>query len=157
MSIEQQTYDDVKTVRDYLMDALKNTSPSEYHIYDYPRNVEDIDNEVTSRFGIIAANNQPVMEFYVLVIEGLIDNQKPFIIKKYSSIEKYIQAIVRHEQRHVQQYKFMVEHNLPIENIFNEAEIHGVNSILEKDATNYENGIATYDDLYKIFGLTKTE
>ena len=156
MSIEQQIYDDAKTVRDYLMDALSTTSTSEYHIYDYPRSAEDIDNGVTSRFGIIASNNQPVMEFYVLVIEGLIEDQKSFIIKKYSSIEKYIQAIVRHEQRHLQQYKFMVEHNLPIENIFNEAEIHGENSILEEDATNYENGVATYDDLYKIFGLKKS-
>ena len=155
MSVEQKTYDDVKTVEQLLREELSTIDPSTYRIYEYPRSVEDIDNEVTSRFGIRADNNQPILEFYTLVIEGLIDNQKSFIIKKYSSIEKYIQAIVRHEQRHLQQYQFMIKHHLPIENIFNEAEIHKESSILEKDAIAYENGVATYDDLYKIFGLKK--
>lgn len=153
MSIEQQTYDDVKTVEQILRQELSTTDPSYYQIYEYPRSVEDIDHGVTSRFGIRADNNKPIMEFYTLVIEGLLSEQGSFIIKKYSSREKYIQAIVRHEKRHLQQYQFMVNHNLPIDNIFNEAEIHGENSILEKDAIAYENGVATDSDLYKIFGL----
>ena len=103
-------------------------------IYEYPRELEDIDDLTTSRFGITSEGDM-VVEFYTSVIEEVFNDQKSFIYQKYSSLEKYIQAIVRHEFRHYCQYKYAKDHDMNMDLLKNQSDI------LEKDAYDYENGI----------------
>lgn len=102
-------------------------------IYEDPREVEDIDNLTTSRFGI--TEKGPRVEFYTSIIDEVYEEQKNFIDKKYSSLEKYIQTIVRHEYRHYEQYKYIISHNIPLSYI----DTHM--NTMEKDAYDYEKGI----------------
>lgn len=102
-------------------------------IYEDPRELDDIDDLTTSRFGITSGGDM-VAEFYTSIIEEVFNEQKSFIYKKYSSLEKYIQAIVRHEYRHYCQYKYAKDHGMNMDLFKNQSDI------LEKDAYDYENG-----------------
>lgn len=147
------TYDDCITIEELLQREINKLPFGDVRptIYEYPRDVEDIDHGVTSRFGL-TKENSPVVEFYTSVIEQLWEDQESFIIKKYSSKDKWIQTIVRHEYRHLEQYRFIKDHNLNMELIFNETTLCGnKNGLLERDAYEYENGIV--NDLNVIFGI----
>ena len=117
----------------------------ETYIFEYPREANDIDNLTTSRFGL-TLDDKPIVEFYTSVIDQIYEDQKSFIEKRYSSKEKYIQCIVRHENRHYQQYQYAKDNGIDI-NVLDKDED------LEKDAYDYENGIV--NDLVSVFHLNK--
>ena len=112
-------------------------------IYEDPRELSDIDDLVTSRFGVSEEGIR--VEFYTAIIEDVFRDQESFILNKYSSMEKWIQAIVRHEFRHYSQFKFAKDNGVDMKLFQNQFDI------LEKDAYEYENG--KINDLSKIIKI----
>lgn len=133
-----------KTTEDIIKEELKKLSfgGCSTYIYEYPREAEDIDNLTTSRFGI-TKEGQPIVEFYTSIIDQIYNDQRSFILKKYSSKQKYIQSIIKHEYRHYEQYKYAIDHKISIDYIDEHMDI------MEKDAYKYEKG--TQSNLDKVF------
>ena len=129
--------------RDLLEEELKKVGfgGCEICIFEYPREAEDIDKLITSRFGITKDGDKPLVEFYTSIIDQIYEDQKSFVDAKYSGKHKYIQAIVRHELRHYQQYQYIVKNGLDLDLLQYE-------DALEKDANDFEKGIV--NDLSKI-------
>lgn len=140
-------YDECKSIQ-YILNREIDLLPFgtvRPRIYEYPREAEDIDNCVTSRFGV-TEDGTPVVEFYTSIIEQVLQDQESFIRKKYSGKMKYIQTIVRHEYRHLEQYLFCKEHNIDLKE-FSENPTSVL--LLEKDAYDFEQG--RINDLHELF------
>lgn len=133
-----------KTTEDMIKEELKKLSfgVCTPYIFEYPREVEDIDNLTTSRFGI-TKDGDPIVEFYTSIIDQIYEDQKSFILKKYSSKQKYIQSIIKHEYRHYEQYLYAKRNNISLKYIDEHMDV------MEKDAYKYEKG--TQDKLNKVF------
>ena len=85
---------------------------------------------------------EPSVQFYTKQIMEEWDRNNAEILRKYSSMEKWVQFIVRHEFRHYRQYIHFINAGLiwddvmKTEDTFKEGE-----SPLEKDALAYANGV----------------
>lgn len=130
------------SIKDYIEEELlKLPFDCKVYIYDEPRDKSDYDKLITSRFGL-TKQDEPIVEFYAEVIDKVYREQKDDIKSRYSSLQKYIQCIVRHEYRHYEQYKFALQYD-KVKLVLSQ------DRAIERDAIDFENGIV--NDLHKIF------
>lgn len=88
-------------------------------------------------------SGKPVVDFYTKSIENEWNQTKNRIIKRYSSKEKWIQMMVRHEYRHYQQYQYFESiYEGYYEYVFNlEQDFKYGEGPLEQDARDFSYGM----------------
>ena len=106
--------------------------------------LEDNPNTNSTTLGCFGLNEKgkPAVQFYTKLIMEEWSRNNAELLRRYSSLEKWVQFIVRHEFRHYQQYQHFTSAGLvwdevmKTESTFKEGE-----GPLEKDALSYANGV----------------
>lgn len=95
----------------------------------------------------------PSVQFYIPRIQEEWDKNKSNILERYSSIEKWIQWIVRHEYRHFMQYEYFKCAGMDWDEVIKiEESFEYSKGPLEQDATDFANNVAhSLDELYYKF------